>query len=66
MPESVEERLEKAKRLLRLLDADYDFYNNWGGNGCFCGFKPAKSCPNDGCKEREANALWDEFWNGEK
>ncbi|MGJ8677209.1 MAG: hypothetical protein ACSHX0_06810 [Akkermansiaceae bacterium] len=34
--------------------------DNWGGNGCFHGFKPASSCPNN-CEDAQSNKLWNEI-----
>ena len=58
MMEMIEAQAAEIEQLRKVLKGLYfdDYYGIWdnlSANGCCHGFKPAKRCPNDGCRHGE-------------
>ena len=51
----------KLDKLFWSMENDANFLDNWCGNGCEHGFKPACDCPNDGCEDADMHRLWKEL-----
>jgi hypothetical protein len=47
--------IEQLRKVLKALYFDdyYGIWDNLSANGCCHGFKPAKRCPNEGCRHGE-------------
>lgn len=50
----------KAIEALRAIDKTHGLTDGWGCNGFEHRFKPARSCPNFGCDDRNAQILFDQ------
>ena len=53
--ESQAAKIEQLRKALKALYFDdyYGIWDNLSANGCCHGFKPAKRCPNEGCRHGE-------------
>jgi len=51
------------KENLWKLQKQYDMLSDFIGNGCEHGFKPAKSCPNEGCCKADAHKAYEALEN---
>jgi hypothetical protein len=53
--------VEGLVRFLKWADREYGISDVFYGCGCEHGFKPARDCPNDGCKRAEMHRLFDKI-----
>lgn len=52
-------QIERLTELAALMIAEYEPLSHLIGNGCEHGFKPAKACPNEDCRERKLHRALD-------